>query len=294
MTLEQINVFLTVAKHMNFTKASELLFMTQPNISRSISSLEKELNMQLFIRSSHNLRLTPAGKVLFEEFSDSMDHIQNAIQKASDMNQGILGEVRIGVLSGTDITDFMPRLISYFQKEYPQIKIVLYSYSFRDLLTHLYDESLDLVFTLEFNLQDRKHIAYDILEETQDNIVIPKNSPLYEKENISIEDLDQQDVIFVSPDDMDLTSLSVLELFKEHHIGPVLHYVPNLDTSILWLQSGVGVAFLFSRSMYASSDQVRCVPIDSPWKTNFIIGRYTEHMNPAAEKVYDYCINIFK
>jgi len=222
-----------------------------------------------------------------------MEQIKTAFQKASDTNRGISGDVCIGVLSGTNISDFMPSVINYFYKNYPNIKIHLYSYSFRDLLSHLYDGSIDLALTLEFNLQNRDHIEYEVLEETADNIVVPANSPLYEKDTLEIKDLDHQDVIVVSPDDLDLTSLSVLELFKQNHIGPVLHYAKNLDTSILWLQSGIGICFLYSRSLFTESSNVKAFPIASPWKINFVIGREKDRCNLAAQKVYDFCVEYF-
>ena len=289
MTLEQIEVFITVAKFMNFTKASETLFMTQPNVSRAISALENELNMQLFIRQNHNLRLTPAGKVLYNDLSDSMTSIKSAFNHASDINKGYTGDVNIGVLSGTDISDFMPNVLSYFREKHPNIKIALHNTGFRDIIRRLYDETLDFAFSLEFNLQDHRLISYDILEETPDNIVIPYTSPLFEKEDVTLEDLAGQDVIVVSPEELDLTNKSVLELFKQKHIVPTFHHAPNLQTAILWMQSGIGVGFLFSRSLFIQDPKFRTVEIPSPWQTNFVVGKNIEHQNPAADRVYDYC-----
>ena len=268
--------------------------MTQSNVSRSISSLENELNMQLFIRQSHNLRLTPAGRVLYTDLSGSLPKIKSAFRHAVDVNRGYTGDVNIGVLSGTEISDFMPEVLSYFKKGYPNIKISLHDLGFRDTVRSLYDETVDFAFSLEFNLQDLRLIEYDVLEETADNLIIPNTSPLYSKENVQLEDLEGHDVIVVSPDELDLTNKAVLELFKQKHIAPMFHFAPDLQTAILWMQSGLGVGFLFTRSIFILNEKIRAVPIPSPWKTNFVIGRNIEHMNPAADLVYSQCLQHFK
>ena len=59
MNMIQMKYFITAAKCLNFTKAADKLFITQPALSRQIASMEAELNMQLFIRNNRSVRLTP-------------------------------------------------------------------------------------------------------------------------------------------------------------------------------------------------------------------------------------------
>lgn len=58
MNMIQMKYFITAAKCLNFTKAADKLFITQPALSRQIASMEAELNMQLFIRNNRSVRLT--------------------------------------------------------------------------------------------------------------------------------------------------------------------------------------------------------------------------------------------
>ena len=64
MELRVLNYFLAVAREENFTKAANVLHITQPTLSRQISDLEDELGVKLFIRSSHNIILTEEGMML--------------------------------------------------------------------------------------------------------------------------------------------------------------------------------------------------------------------------------------
>lgn len=68
MTITQIKYFITAAKCLNFTKAASKLYITQPALSRQISAIEEELNVQLFVRNNRSVKLTPAGMALVEPF----------------------------------------------------------------------------------------------------------------------------------------------------------------------------------------------------------------------------------
>ena len=64
MELRVLNYFLAVAREENFTKAANMLHVTQPTLSRQIADLEQELGVKLFVRSNHNIVLTEDGMIL--------------------------------------------------------------------------------------------------------------------------------------------------------------------------------------------------------------------------------------
>ncbi len=294
MTLEQIHSFLMVAKHLSFRSASELLYISQPNLSRMISSLESELNMQLFIRDSHRVRLTPAGLVFYQDCHKIYDDMKTAISRAQNVNLGLSGIVQIGILDGTNVRDFMPETLAHFKKEHPDIKIVPNNYSFSELTDGLYKGTIDLAFTLEFNLANYHNIVYEILENTPDNIVVHCSSPLYQKDQLSLADFDKQDIILISPDDLALTRNAVVKEFQKINVAPNFHFAPNLRTAILWLESGIGSAFLFSRNQASDNTSLKFFQMDSPWKTAFVIGWNKNNYNPSLPLVLEYCLKRFQ
>ena len=75
MNTTQIKCFLALAETLNFTKAAARLYMSQPGLSRQISSLEQELNTQLFIRGSKGVTTTPAGALLARELGVSVSEV---------------------------------------------------------------------------------------------------------------------------------------------------------------------------------------------------------------------------
>ena len=91
MQLRQIQYFVAVAEQLNFRKAAEMLYVTQPLLSKQISELEDEVGYPLFIRNTRSVSLTPAGKVMLSEANklirqaDSLlFSVQNAAKYGND------------------------------------------------------------------------------------------------------------------------------------------------------------------------------------------------------------------
>lgn len=75
MTFNQINYFLTIAKHLNFTQAASELFVAQSTLSRSMAVLEAEIGVKLLQRDFHNVTLTAAGELMYCEMEKIMAEI---------------------------------------------------------------------------------------------------------------------------------------------------------------------------------------------------------------------------
>ncbi|MCC8141584.1 MAG: LysR family transcriptional regulator [Lachnospiraceae bacterium] len=201
MTITQMKYFITAAKCLNFTKAAEKLFITQPALSRQIAAIEKELNMQLFIRNNRSVKLTPPGVVLLEEFEKIYDDYNLAVARAANSFAGISGELNIGILDGVDVGDLFPDVLRYFEQFYPQVKINLRNYSFNLLIEKLYSGDLDLILTLYFDVENREKIQTKIIEHTQDYMVVHKGHRLAGEKSAKLSDFKDDIFMMVSPED---------------------------------------------------------------------------------------------
>jgi DNA-binding transcriptional LysR family regulator len=94
----QIQYFLTVAQYLNFSKAAEHHYTSQPSVSRQIALLEKELGFELFFRTKHSVQLTPAGKIVYDEFSQLYQKAAAVLEKARQTSRGMDGNLNIGYL----------------------------------------------------------------------------------------------------------------------------------------------------------------------------------------------------
>ena len=126
MELRTLQYFLTVAREENITIASEALHITQPTLSRQMKQLEQELGTELFVRG-RNFALTEAGMLLrrrAEEVVDMMYKIESEIETAGEVG----GVISIG--SGAlKSSQFLPEVMSAFQKLHPKVRFEIYSNS---------------------------------------------------------------------------------------------------------------------------------------------------------------------
>lgn len=125
MELRHLRYFLTLAKELSFTKASEKLFIAQPPLSRQIKELELELEAQLFIRTNKKVELTEAGKFYAKEISLLLQTLDRINLKTQKISQNISGEFRIAYISSTfsgDITE----LVKFLSNKYPFVNFRLY------------------------------------------------------------------------------------------------------------------------------------------------------------------------
>ena len=126
MNIETIEVmcFLSVAELKSFTKAADVVFLTQPAISQNIRRLEQKLGVELFSRKPRKVELTDAGQTLFSElspFSRQYDHMVSLTRMAAN---GQMGSIRLGLIS-TAASLVIPRLLQKFRKEMPLVTVEL-------------------------------------------------------------------------------------------------------------------------------------------------------------------------
>jgi DNA-binding transcriptional LysR family regulator len=96
LNYELYKVFYQVASDLSFSKAAEKLFISQSAVSQNIKNLEKELKTELFIRSTKKVRLTEAGKILFEHIEPAFNLIESGEKSIREINSLERGEIHIG------------------------------------------------------------------------------------------------------------------------------------------------------------------------------------------------------
>ena len=107
----QIEYFLSVAKHLSFTKAARELFVSQPAISRQILAMEEDLGYTLFERTNKSVKLTETGEMFFHFFTDYKNELNNIKVHAQLISESRQRVLRLGIVDHWDISPFfMPAL----------------------------------------------------------------------------------------------------------------------------------------------------------------------------------------
>jgi DNA-binding transcriptional LysR family regulator len=144
MELRHLRYFAAVADTCHFGRAAERLHLAQPALSQAVRQLEAELGTPLLVRTTRQVRLTPAGEFLHKEAQRVLGSIEDSVRGVQRIAAGRRGVVRLG-LTGTAAFTQLPRIARTLQRELPDVALEIHA----DLLTPaqcagLRDGSLDL------------------------------------------------------------------------------------------------------------------------------------------------------
>ena len=119
MTFTQLRCFIEVAHQLNFARAAETLYISQPAVSRQIHALENELGVRLFDRTRHVVALTSAGESFYHDTVDMLDRLTLAVQRAQNTQALFSEELHVGY-SGSMQIQKLPQIYQQYQKRCPQ------------------------------------------------------------------------------------------------------------------------------------------------------------------------------
>lgn len=126
MELQQFRYVLTVARTRNFTRAAEECFVVQSALSHQIKSLEHELGVQLFTRTSRRVELTEAGEAFLPAARASLESAERAAADASASIGQVRGTLRVGIIPTVTALD-VPAALGAFHRTHPGVRVVLRS-----------------------------------------------------------------------------------------------------------------------------------------------------------------------
>lgn len=143
MADRRLQIFHAVATHLNFTRAAEALYMTQPAVTLQIRNLEDEYRMRFFERSPQGVEMTEAGRLMFEYAGRILDLNREMDTRLAELNDEIRGELRIGA-AVTLADEVLPGLLGEFNDLYPRVRLVLLTGNSEKMLEKLVDRQIPL------------------------------------------------------------------------------------------------------------------------------------------------------
>ena len=139
----RLKVFQTVAFRLNFTKAADELFISQPAVSKHIRELEQQFKTTLFDRVGSRIKLTPAGDTLLN-YTNQLFQIYNQLEfEMNHLSSVKSGHLRIG--ASTTIAQYvLPQVLAAFHQKYPEVHISLVNQNTEGIEKLLENKSIDL------------------------------------------------------------------------------------------------------------------------------------------------------
>jgi DNA-binding transcriptional LysR family regulator len=282
MDIRQLQYFIEVAKHKSFTRAGENLHVTQPNISRMVKSLEEELGIALIDRSTKQLHLTDAGKIVYEEAKKVVQILDHLSIKLSDLMNIQQGKVKIG-LPPIIGAKFFPKILAEFHASYPKITCELIEYGSKKVEQEISAGNLDLGAVVLPVEETRYHSVPFVHEEIC--LLVHRDHPLADKTEVFLRDLQHESFILFR-EDFTMHDRIINECIREGFHPKIIYESSQWDFIREMVATNLGVSLL-PKTICEEFDpaQIRVIPVQPsiPWNVS-IIWRKDRYLSFAARE----------
>nr|WPV76500.1 rubisco operon transcription regulator [Naviculales sp.] len=188
-TLQQLRILKAISTEKSFTKAAELLHLSQPSLSKQVKALEKNLDVSLINRENNKIFLTESGKVFLQYSERILALCEESCRALIDLKNGERGNLTVGA-SQTIGTYLMPRVLTLFAQNYPQIHLKVQVNSTRIIAKNVINRKIDVAIVGgEIPNELKKKLTVEHFVEDEFSLIVPKSHPFSIKKLITKEDL---------------------------------------------------------------------------------------------------------
>ena len=187
MTTKQIDYCIELAHTLNFSRAADNLFVSQPTFSYQIKLLEEEIGFAIFERSGKGAALTPAGAQFVTFLAGMREELKRAIEQGQNFSARYRDSISIGLMVRQAVF-FLPEAMSLFAETDPDIQITPV-FQYENYVEAFLRNDIDILFALKEQIRQIPGIAVHDLFESRIYLIADKNDPLTGKNLIREDDL---------------------------------------------------------------------------------------------------------
>ena len=260
MNYTYLNIFYTVAKLQNISKAAEELGVTQPAVSRIVSNIEKEYHTKLFFRSKTGVSLTRDGQNLFEMIKAPLIELEKVSSNLSSNKTLDKVTIHIGATSTALYCYLFKHLEDDIKKIFPNVNFKIYSDSSTKLLDMVSNGSIDFAF-ITTPYQGREDLETHNVVKLNDILIAPVSYKDQIKDKVSIKDLENYPFILLSKEMQFREYIDNFLNKYKIHVTPVY----ETDSSAIltpFVELGYGLTFIPDEMAAKSINEGKCYQVN--------------------------------
>ena len=245
--LTGLRYFFEVVEHGSFRRAAEEINVAASAINRQITILETHLETRLFDRERGpgGLRLTEAGRILYNRLCSVMNELAIAGDEISELKGVQRGHLRIGV-NEVIATDILPGLIADLHRPYPKLTFTITVDNTPEIVRRLQDGDVDL--GLGYNFPSIKDLTFHYVLQRRTHLITSMDHPLAKRRSVQLQEISGSH--FILPD----RSLALRRMLDDAFAATNLAINPIIETNSFTLlrtmvQAGLGVSIVTGRFM---------------------------------------------
>ncbi|HLN60734.1 MAG TPA: LysR family transcriptional regulator [Symbiobacteriaceae bacterium] len=287
MILQHLITFCRVVETGGFSRAGELVGLSQPAVTRQVAALEADLGTPLLDRTSRQFRLTPAGELVYEHARRFASGVAELREMVADLVDHQRGRVVIGAVTTVGV-GVLPPILAEFHRRYPAVRVLVKAGRTADTLERVLKGEIDMAITPT----PVSHPRLESIPLCQDPVVLVC-SPERRKtmpDPLPLEELSQVEMIsFQAPSRFRTFVDSVLE---QHGVYPNITMEFDSHEAVrLMVEMGFGVAMVPLSAVQSDLDEGRLVRLNVPGlgeiarTTSLLVKKDTPARQVAAENL---------
>lgn len=252
-TLQQLRIIKAIASENSFTRAAEVLYISQPSLSKQVKVLENRLGILLINRESNKISLTEGGKLFLQYSERVLALCEESCRALNDLKNGDRGNLTVGA-SQTIGTYLMPRVLALFAQHYPQINLKVHVDSTRFIAKNVVNRDIDIAVVGGYVPDDlKKSLKIESFVEDELTLIIPKSHPFATKKQKSINKDDLYHLNFITLNPNSTIRKFIDNILIQNHIETkqlnIIMQLNSIEAIKTAVSLGLGAAFVSSSAI---------------------------------------------
>jgi DNA-binding transcriptional LysR family regulator len=282
--LRKLKQFIAVAEELHFGRAAVRLHMSQPPLSRSIHQIEKDLQVDLFIRHPHGVELTNEGEVFLQEARNILLNVERAYERTLQAKRGEIGRLVIGY-HGSTVFDLLPRLLAKFRDQYPEAQIDMHNMNKNEQLLNLRDRSIHIGFIR--NVNDEPGITTHIISKEDIYAAVSDTHPLLKTKTnkVSLKALGNEAfIVFPRANRPSFADQTIAECRKAGFVPNIVQESEDATSALVLVSAGMGIALVPQSACNIKIPGVHFLPLsDKNFNAELSCIHLSEHRAPVLD-----------
>lgn len=286
MEIRVLRYFLTVVREESITKASEVLHITQPTLSRQLAQMEEEIGVKLFNRGTRKIKLTNEGILLRRRAEEILQLVDKTEKELIEQEEQVEGKISIGCGEIASV-QLLPQLFREFHQKYPRVTFDIFTAT-ADLVKEQMDKGLlDIGLLLEPVDMEK----YDFIRMNRKEkwvVLMPPNDALAEKEFITADDLSELPLIL--PRRLQVQS-ELANWFGDYYKNLNVLFTSNLSTNgAVMVNQGLAYSLVIEGAVpFWDSSKIVYRPLyPELWATSVLAWKRGQPFSLAATKLIEF------
>lgn len=261
MKTEYMREFLELATEKNYSLAARKLFISQPTLSRHVQAIEEALGYPLVESSSHGVKLTEYGFSAARSFRKILKEYDLLLETGKNLAQRISGTLTLGILYYA-IDDYCGGFLQWFQRKYPNVQLKCNSYLPQQLVNDLRAFKIDVGTLFRMDSASSEDLKYFRISSTSMIAMTSKDSPLAEKDSVTLVELTDYPLITLENDEYSAFVTQQYLLANHLHFQEII-LADNVET-VPWIIRSTGGIHITGESVRRqNASSVVYIPISS-------------------------------